>query len=135
MNSQYLKCSLCIDMKAIGFDELCVKYKNELGEIFNESHPDYIEFVSNNRAIPYTLNSGLKSMEYTIPKVVDVLRWLRNSKQVYIYSYPINLGNSATTKYRVTIITLTCIDNVVVSYDSYDKAIDKGIEEAYIYLK
>ena len=134
MNKIYLKDSLCIDIKAIGFNELCIKYKKSDGTVFDEEHSDYHEYVRDNGVTPYSTNSSLDATEYTIPTLDEALEWLR-SKHVYIYAYPINLGNKGSLQFRTTVITTTSIDNILNKYFSYEEAINKGIEDAYNYLK
>lgn len=128
--SDKLNDNLCIKIKSLGFDEVCTEYRKADGTLFNEESHDYNEYVRDNGVTPYSINSSLGPTEYTIPTLEGCLTWLRTKKQMYIYAYPINLGDSSDLKFRTTVITLNSIDNLLQKHDSYRGALEYGIEEA-----
>ena len=126
---------LAINYKSLGYDELIVPYVKSDGTLFDDTTPDYCDYVKDNGEEPYSKNSTLGPTEYSLPTIGETIDWLRLKTRVYVYAYPINLGDKDPTYFRVTVITPTSIDNVVQKYLTYDLALLKGLEDSETYLK
>lgn len=133
MNEDFVSFELAKKLKEKGFDEPCINAANKFGCTYLNG---WCEYLDNRDGEDITL-SDLKDGDYLLPTISQVLKWLREKKDIYVQVEYINnkcFGSVIIRRTTGGVIVsykddkFHYSDSETLSHEEYEQATLAGIE-------